>query len=675
MPKLSQEKLSKFNTDMDERLGNLYEQLSHEDELVDEYIEPEERYQLEDKIAEGGLKEIYKAFDVKSSRYVAMAFIRESLKNDELTELFKRESKITALLEHSNIIPVYDIGWMKRPFFTMKLIQGQDLNQYLENLKPGERRNQLLRIFVKICDAIAYAHSRGVVHLDLKPGNIYIDKFGEVFVYDWGMARRLFIPENDMNFLSPDPVDIPDLISGTPAFMAPEQLDPQHKTVDERTDIFSLGGLLYTILTGAVPYNIESFDSKRDLTPPKDRAPEANIPESLSAVCLKSMKTSLDERYQNARDLRHEIELYLDGFATEAENASFLKSFKLMIVRHKRICVSIFVSVFIIVSLVSIFVTELKVSENKTKAALEDTTYARNLAEVAQKTAEKNQHRAEDALREAQENFDMYLDEKKERELLKELSISNINSVFTEKWTYTRTLNQLNLALAAAPNDIKVISNKIIFLIFYEKNEEAYQLYKKSQLTKQSYIKNILEEYKKYRRDDTHYHRQGYLEDNDFVKYVSTIGNTSAYWVARRIIHHRLSRPQTKERRLTLIHEILKQTNLNQKHWDIKFSTQEGSVYTHFDLSGHKDLRNLIGLSGLKIGTLDLSHCGNIRLEDLNSSYVRKIIINGCELDSLKALQHLPGLEEIVLHRNQISKEDADQLSKSFLVIKLTYVD
>ena len=110
---------------MDERLGNLYEQLLHEEELIDDYFEPEERYQLENKIAEGSLKEIYKAFDAKSSRYVAMAFIHKNLSNNEIIESFKRESKITALLEHSNIIPVYDIGWLERPFFTMKLVQGK----------------------------------------------------------------------------------------------------------------------------------------------------------------------------------------------------------------------------------------------------------------------------------------------------------------------------------------------------------------------------------------------------------------------------------------------------------------------------------------------------------------------------------------------------------------------
>ena len=673
MPSQSQEKLSQFNEKMDERLGNLYEQLSHEEELLDDYIEPEERYQLEGKIAEGGLKEIYKAFDAKSSRYVAMAFIRKSQQDEEVIELFKRESKITALLEHSNIIPVYDIGWLERPFFTMKLVQGQNLNEFMSNLNTGERRNQLLRIFIKICDAISYAHSRGVVHLDIKPGNVYIDNFGEVFVYDWGMARRLFIPDDDMNFLSPDRIDSPEIISGTPAFMAPEQLDPEHKTVDERTDIFSLGGILYTILTGTVPFNVESFSSNRNLIPPRDHSP--TIPEGLSAVCLKAMQLDPEMRYQTAKEVSQEIELYLDGFATQAENASFLKAFQLMVVRHKKICISIFASFLIIISLISIFVTELKISENKTKDALKEATYARTVAEIAQKTAENNQQRAEQALREAKENFEMYLGEKKERELLKDLSISNINSVFTEKWTYTRTLNQLNLALAAAPGDIKVLSNKIIFLIFYEKNEEAYQLFKKHNLDNQRYIKNILDEYVKYRRDDTPYYRQGYIDDDNFVKFITHISNSESYWVARRIVHHRLTRPQTKVRRLTLIHEILKATNPKQQSWNVNFSTHEGSVYTFFDLSNHKNISNLIALSGQKIGTLNLSNCGKIRLEDLNSAFIRKIIISGCDLQSIGSIQHLPGLEEIVLNRSQISAEEEELLSKSFLTIKLTFVD
>ena len=149
-----------------------------------------------------------------------------------------------------------------------------------------------------------------------------------------------------MNFLAPDPIEISSYIAGTPAFMAPEQLDPEFKNVDERTDIFSLGGLLYAILTNDVPFNIEKFDSERTLIAPQDRSPQANIPESLSAVCIKAMNVNPEKRYQSVNNLKHEVELYLDGFATEAENASFIKTFKLLIARHRKICVSLFMSFF-----------------------------------------------------------------------------------------------------------------------------------------------------------------------------------------------------------------------------------------------------------------------------------------------------------------------------------------
>ena len=134
---------------------------------------------------------------------------------------------------------------------------------------------------MKICDAISYAHSRGVVHLDLKPDNVCIDSFGEVFVYDWGMALRLYIPEEDMNFLSPDIQGVSNECKGTPAFMAPEQLDPNNKVVDERTDIFSLGGLLYSILTKEVPFDVKSFNSKRELIPLSKRSPALHIDKGL----------------------------------------------------------------------------------------------------------------------------------------------------------------------------------------------------------------------------------------------------------------------------------------------------------------------------------------------------------------------------------------------------------
>ncbi|MDD7984012.1 protein kinase [Lentisphaera marina] len=665
MPRNKQESLSQSVSEIDTRLGDLYEELNHQEE----YIEPDERYQVEEMIAQGGLKNIHKAFDCKASRYVAMAFPKDESKESE--EAFRREAQISALLEHSNIIPVYDMGWLKQAFFTMKLVQGESLNQAIYH----QALNKLLQIFMKICDAISYAHSRGVVHLDLKPDNVCIDSFGEVFVYDWGMALRLYIPEEDMNFLSPDIQGVSNECKGTPAFMAPEQLDPNNKVVDERTDIFSLGGLLYSILTKEVPFDVKSFNSKRELIPPSKRSPALHIDKGLASVCMKAMNEDPDQRYQSVDELRHEIDLYLDGFAPSAENASFLKTLRLLIRRHKKICVIVIVAFTIITTLTVGFIARLKISEQQILEALNVATEEQARAEKERSRAENNQNKAEEALRESQANFAKYLGEKKEREHLKDLSISNINSVFTEKWTYTRTMNQLNLALAASPGDVKVLSNKIILLLFYEKNEEAYQLYLKHNLVKQSYIKKILDEYIKYRRDDTQYYRQGYLHDDDFIKFIATIGNSESAWMARRIVHHRLSRPQPSKRRLALVREILKQTNLKQEKWNIQFSTEEGSVFTEFDLSGHKELSNLIALSGLKIGTLNLSHCGQIRLEDLNSSYIRKIIINACDISSIETIQHIPGLEEVVLQKSQISTEEKNALSKNYLQIKFTYVD
>lgn len=665
MPRNKQESLSQSVSEIDTRLGDLYEELNHQEE----YIEPDERYQVEEMIAQGGLKNIHKAFDCKASRYVAMAFPKDESKESE--EAFRREAQISALLEHSNIIPVYDMGWLKQAFFTMKLVQGESLNQAIYH----QALNKLLQIFMKICDAISYAHSRGVVHLDLKPDNVCIDSFGEVFVYDWGMALRLYIPEEDMNFLSPDIQGVSNECKGTPAFMAPEQLDPNNKVVDERTDIFSLGGLLYSILTKEVPFDVKSFNSKRELIPLSKRSPALHIDKGLASVCMKAMNEDPDQRYQSVDELRHEIDLYLDGFAPSAENASFLKTLRLLIRRHKKICVIVIVAFTIITTLTVGFIARLKISEQQILEALNVATEEQARAEKERSRAEHNQNKAEEALRESQANFAKYLGEKKEREHLKDLSISNINSVFTEKWTYTRTMNQLNLALAASPGDVKVLSNKIILLLFYEKNEEAYQLYLKHNLVKQSYIKKILDEYIKYRRDDTQYYRQGYLHDDDFIKFIATIGNSESAWMARRIVHHRLSRPQPSKRRLALVRDILKQTNLKQEKWDIQFSTEEGSVFTEFDLSGHKELSNLIALSGLKIGTLNLSHCGQIRLEDLNSSYIRKIIINACDISSIETIQHIPGLEEVVLQKSQISTEEKNALSKNYLQIKFTYVD
>ena len=168
-------------------------------------VSPNDRYHTRHVIGSGGMKIVVKSEDINVGRNIAMAISKDASEQKQLR--FLEEARITASLEHPNIVPVHDIGRSKSgvPYFTMKLVHGVTLAKILDSLRNGDPAMQKrfplhvrLDIFLKICDAIAFAHSRGVIHLDLKPDNIQVGEYGEVLVLDWGIARRLDdVPEPD----------------------------------------------------------------------------------------------------------------------------------------------------------------------------------------------------------------------------------------------------------------------------------------------------------------------------------------------------------------------------------------------------------------------------------------------------------------------------------------------
>ena len=230
--------------------------------------QPYEKIEL---IGEGGMKQIFSYRDLKSDRLVAMAKLRKEA-GAEAVERFLREARLTASLQHPNIIPVYDLGLEgDSPYFTMELLQGQGLDQLLKKSESNKelksntaREQELLAIFNKVCDAIAYSHSLGILHLDLKPENIHIGDFGEVYVCDWGIAKILNEDEEaaqtrDIDADILNHVTIEGQTKGTPGFMAPEQVQG-YGDKDTRTDIYALGALLYCLMTGKPPIEAESLD-------------------------------------------------------------------------------------------------------------------------------------------------------------------------------------------------------------------------------------------------------------------------------------------------------------------------------------------------------------------------------------------------------------------------------
>ncbi len=259
------------------------------------------KYRLIRKIGFGGMAEVYLVFDEKLERQAAMKVLCPASIAEDFSERMMREAKFIAQLEHPSIVPVHDMGLLPdgRNYYVMKYVQGESLDSYAAHISLSER----LAIFRKICDAVSFAHSHGVIHRDLKPKNIMVGPFGEVQVMDWGLAKLL----ND------HPIEVPSFprirapfetdggtVLGTPGYMAPEQERGDTTVLDERTDIYALGAILKE-LTGS------------------------SAPKRLKAVGLKATSKNPADRYPSARELSDDISAYLNGMPMVAYKENLLE--------------------------------------------------------------------------------------------------------------------------------------------------------------------------------------------------------------------------------------------------------------------------------------------------------------------------------------------------------------
>jgi serine/threonine protein kinase len=349
-------------------------------------------YELVQEIARGGMGRIYFGEDLQLKRQVAIKV--SSLSEGGIDPRFAWEAEVLAQLAHPNIVPIYTIGadGRKRPFYAMKLVKGRTLQAILNDLKRGDLQtvrdfplSRLLTIYRKVCDAMAFAHSKGFLHRDLKPENVMVGEFGEVLVMDWGLAKRICTVEERTGstaVLAESPSDLGMTmegdVMGTPQYMSPEQAEGMVAGLDERSDLYSLGGILYAILTLRPPIDGKSLDEV--LTKVKsggisamvtqrggkenvpDDSPAANkrpIPRALQAVTLKAMALEREQRYASVQEFAADIEAYQNGFATEAEEAGALKLLLLFIRRNK--AVSSVVALFVVAAV--LFTVKLVASE------------------------------------------------------------------------------------------------------------------------------------------------------------------------------------------------------------------------------------------------------------------------------------------------------------------------
>ena len=321
------------------------------------------RYRFVRSIGFGGMKSVLLVHDSDTNREVAMALMPDFRDRPESDlQRFVREAKLTASLEHPYIVPVHDIGTDKSgsPYFTMKYLRGLPLSTLISRLSQQDPQTiaeyppaRLLRLFVRICQAVEFAHANGYCHLDLKPGNINVGEFGDTYVLDWGLARAV----DSTGYVIAEPCAI--AAAGTPGYMAPEQITPEAGSLGVKSDIYALGALLYTILTlkspGADTPKEEIF--RRTLTGeipvPSAVAPsDVEIPDSLEAVVLHAMAPDPENRYNSVKELRTDILAYTSGFATTAEHASPVKRLMLFITRNAIIILAAMLGIALAITLI-----------------------------------------------------------------------------------------------------------------------------------------------------------------------------------------------------------------------------------------------------------------------------------------------------------------------------------
>jgi eukaryotic-like serine/threonine-protein kinase len=270
-------------------------------------------------LGQGGMSRVYRVRDASLGREVAFKVLRPELASEgDALDRFIEEAKITAQLDHPNIPPVYALAADKKrtTCFTMKVLEGMSMQEML--LKPRtegvEGLFAALEVLVRVCDAVAFAHGRGIIHCDLKPQNVMVAEHGQIYLVDWGLARRKAqLPKADR--------DTEGAI-GTPAYMAPEQARGHNHAIDERTDVFALGGMLYRILAGRPPYvgstadeTLQLAEAARIVDPAQVAPKGATVPRRLVAIAMRALSLRPEDRYPDVAEFRRDLEDFIRGTA------------------------------------------------------------------------------------------------------------------------------------------------------------------------------------------------------------------------------------------------------------------------------------------------------------------------------------------------------------------------
>lgn len=313
----------------------------------------ERRYLDEEEISRGGMGRILLVRDEHLGRSVVLKQLLPETKalfvsNETVDNAsspyaacrrFVHEAQVTGRLEHPSIVPVYDLGHYPdgTPYYTMRYVRGSTMADRLMQCQSLDDRMALLSNYLNVCQGIAYAHSKGVIHRDIKPANILVGEFGETVIIDWGLAKSVDEPDvvsdkmdwpAGSNAINPVTTR-PGYRLGTPFYMSPEQVNSKISSIDQRTDVFALGIVLYQILTGHTPIEDGQLESIYERivheVPRRPTAHDRKIPRELETICMKALEKTPARRYQTAQELALDVERFLTGALVQAYSYTALE--------------------------------------------------------------------------------------------------------------------------------------------------------------------------------------------------------------------------------------------------------------------------------------------------------------------------------------------------------------
>ncbi|MBI5092388.1 MAG: serine/threonine protein kinase [Candidatus Hydrogenedentes bacterium] len=385
------------------------------------------RYTHISQYGHGGMGRVLLAHDQHLGRDIALKELLPSVSSDATTVMpntpvrnlmpvvhrFLQEARITGQLEHPSIVPVYEMGRRRdgHLYYTMKLVRGMTLGKALHESTSLEKRLAYLPHYLDLCQAIAYAHARKVIHRDIKPDNVMIGDFGETVVIDWGLAKVIDKEDVHLGTLeetiramqiddSPSPVKTHyGEALGTPVYMAPEQARGQLESVDERSDVYSLGAVLYELLTGALP--LDGKTVKAILAQAANERPKpirdhvSDAPPELIAICEKAMDSLPANRYANAKQLAEEIRRFQEGALVQAYAYRFSEHLNRFVRRHKTKLVTAAAGIAALIVVAAVSYVQVRQERDRAVVARNDAVAARNDAVVARDQEAQQREAAE----------------------------------------------------------------------------------------------------------------------------------------------------------------------------------------------------------------------------------------------------------------------------------------